>query len=63
MADADATAAAIAALNESELNGRTIFVSQSVPKNEVQKKKQGKRAARSELSVFVVSTLVCLAKD
>lgn len=48
MADADATAAAIAALNESEMNGRTIYVSESLPKEQVQKKKASKRSPRSE---------------
>ena len=46
MADADATAAAIAALNEVEMNGRTIFVSESLPKDQVQKKKVAKRRSR-----------------
>ena len=50
MADADATAAAIAALNETDMNGRTIYVSESLPKDQVQKKKTGKRAPRRELS-------------
>eukprot|EP00956_Cyclotella_meneghiniana_P032755 scaffold91217_cov69-Cyclotella_meneghiniana.AAC.5 len=48
MADADATAAAIAALNEVEMNGRTIFVSESLPKDQVQKKKVAKRRSREE---------------
>ena len=46
MANADATAAAIAALNESEMNGRTIYVSESLPKDQVQKKKVGRRQNR-----------------
>ena len=35
MASAEDHAAAIAALNESELDGRTIYVSESVPKEKV----------------------------
>lgn len=53
MADADATAAAIAALNESEINGRTIFVSESLPKDQVQKKRVGKRQNRGMLSFML----------
>ncbi len=35
MANAEDHATAIAALNESELDGRTIYVSESVPKEKV----------------------------
>jgi RNA recognition motif-containing protein len=51
MADADATAAAISALNESDFNGRTIYVSESLPKDQVDKKKPAKRAPRREYPV------------
>jgi len=48
MADADATAAAISALNESDFNGSTIYVSESLPKDQVEKKSARKRAPRNE---------------
>ena len=35
MSNADETAAAISALNESEVGGRTIYVSESLPKEKV----------------------------
>lgn len=53
MADADATAAAIAALNEVEMNGRTIFVSESLPKDQVQKKRVAQRRSRGSLDCCV----------
>lgn len=46
MSNADETAAAIAALNESEIGGRTIYVSESLPKEKVgenKKKYEGKK--------------------
>ncbi|KAL7514783.1 hypothetical protein ACHAXN_012104 [Cyclotella atomus] len=48
MANADATAAAISALNESDFNGRTIYVSESLPKDQVQKRKPERKAARGD---------------
>jgi RNA recognition motif-containing protein len=51
MADADATAAAIAALNESDMNGRTIYVSESLPKDQVEKKKPARRTSRREFAI------------
>jgi RNA recognition motif-containing protein len=39
MSSAEEHAAAIAALNESELGGRTIYVSESLPKDKVAEKK------------------------
>ena len=35
MSNAEEHAAAIASLNESEVNGRTIYVSESLPKDKV----------------------------
>jgi RNA recognition motif-containing protein len=57
MANADATAAAIAALNESEMNGRTIYVSESLPKDQVQKKKVGRRQNRDVGTKIYVGNL------
>ncbi|KAL3774236.1 hypothetical protein ACHAWO_012670 [Cyclotella atomus] len=48
MANADATAAAISALNESDFNGRTIYVSESLPKDQVQKRKPERKAPRGD---------------
>ena len=44
MTNAEETAAAIAALNEAEMGGRTIYVSESLPKEKiVDNKKKFKR--------------------
>jgi hypothetical protein len=40
MSSAEEHSAAIAALNESELGGRTIYVSESLPKEKVAEKKK-----------------------
>jgi hypothetical protein len=50
MSNADEHAAAIAALNESEVNGRTIYVSESLPKDKVAGNK--KTYAESKRSKF-----------
>lgn len=55
MANADATAAAISALNESDFNGRTIYVSESLPKDQVQKRKPERKAARGEYPCLLIS--------
>jgi RNA recognition motif-containing protein len=40
MSNAEEHAAAIAALNESQLGGRTIYVNESLPKDKVAEKKK-----------------------
>mmetsp|Transcript_29345 Transcript_29345/g.55681 ORF Transcript_29345/g.55681 Transcript_29345/m.55681 type:complete len:398 (-) Transcript_29345:1844-3037(-) len=59
MANAEATAAAIGALNESELGGRTIYVSESLPKDQVadNKKKFNQRNKKEEGAKIYVGNL------
>lgn len=62
MTNAAETAAAIAALNESEMGGRTIYVSESLPKEKVvdNKKKYKRREFISSL-LFVFFLVVYLS--
>ena len=64
MANAEATAAAIAALNESTMGGRTVYVSESLPKDKVAdnkkkyvKKQQSKTFVRFFGSFFIFEAL------
>ena len=63
MANAEETAAAIAGVNESEITGRTVYASESLPKEKVaegKKKYQAKK--QSELTSFVLSD-ACIGKN
>jgi cold-inducible RNA-binding protein len=54
MSTAEATAAAIAALNETEMGGRTIYVSESLPKEKVgeRKKRTFNKNRREHIACF-----------
>lgn len=63
MTNAEETAAAIDAVNESEISGRTVYASESLPKEKVaegKKKYQAKK--QSELTSFVLSD-ACIGKN
>lgn len=53
MANAETTAAAISALNESELGGRTIYVSESLPKDQVADNKKKFNQRKKSKNNFV----------
>jgi hypothetical protein len=54
MSNAEEHAAAIAALNESEVNGRTVYVSESLPKDKVAgNKKAYTESKRSKFHIVI----------
>lgn len=57
MSNAEDHAAAIAALNESEVNGRTVYVSESLPKEKIAGSK--KTFAESKRSKFKLRRYKC----
>ena len=56
--------AAIAALNESEVNGRTIYVSESLPKDKVAgNKKTYVESKRSKFRTTLLNCILCPISD